>query len=164
MKKKCRRWRCEYCDIILVADQEKIVYLHLETGQGKRIFSLDPGWEEDASSSVFQETIEQLQAYFSGNSAPFTVPLHIEGTEFQKKVWAELIKIPFGVRQSYRDIAEAIDRPKAARAVGAAVGRNPLPLFIPCHRIIGSNGALTGFAHGLAIKEQLLQLEGWHPG
>ena len=161
LKKKYAQWRCEYCAIILVADQDKIVYLHLETGQGKRTFSLDPAWEEDASSPVLQKAINQLQAYFAGSSAAFTVPLHLEGTEFQKQVWAELIKIPFGVQQSYRDIAEAIGRPKAARAVGAAVGRNPLPLFIPCHRIIGSNGALTGFAHGLAIKEQLLRLEGW---
>lgn len=99
--------------------------------------------------------------YFSGSPATFIVPLHIEGTEFQKQVWAELIKIPFGEQRSYQDIAKAIGRPQAARAVGAAVGRNPLPLFIPCHRIIGSNGALTGFAFGLAIKEELLRLEGW---
>ncbi len=137
-------------------------YLHLDTGQGKRIFFLDSVWEEDASYPIFQEAIEQLQAYFFGNPVAFTVPLHIEGTEFQKQVWAELVKIPFGAQGTYREIAEAIGRPKAAQAIGAAVGRNPLPLFIPCHRIIGSNGSLTGFAHGLAIKDQLLRLEGWH--
>ena len=161
LNSKYTRWRSAYCDIILVAEQKKIIYLHLETGQGKRSFSLDPAWEEDASYPVFQEAINQLQIYFSGSPVTFTVPLHIEGTEFQKQVWAELIKIPFGVQRSYQDIAEAIGRPQAARAVGAAVGRNPLPLFIPCHRIIGSNGALTGFASGLAIKEELLRLEGW---
>jgi methylated-DNA-[protein]-cysteine S-methyltransferase len=150
-----------YCDIILVARNDKLLYVHLDTGQGKRTFSLDPAWKHDRSSLIFQEAIKQLQIYFSGNPVSFTVPLHYEGTEFQETVWTELIKIPFGEQRSYKQIAEAIGHPKAVRAVGATVGRNPLPLFIPCHRIIGSNGALTGFAHGLAIKEQLLRLEGW---
>jgi methylated-DNA-[protein]-cysteine S-methyltransferase len=161
MNIKYTKWTCVYCDIILVARNHKLVHLHLDTGQGKKTFSLDPAWEEDTNSPILQEALEQLHAYFAGSPVAFTVPLHIEGTEFQKQVWAELVKIPFGVQQSYQDIAEAIGRPKAARAVGAAVGRNPLPLFIPCHRIIGANGALTGFASGLAIKEQLLRLEGW---
>jgi methylated-DNA-[protein]-cysteine S-methyltransferase len=163
MKIQYTKYSAPYCDVILVARQNKVQYLHFETGQGNRTFFLDPSWAEDANSPVLQEALKQLQAYFTGSPVAFTVPLHIEGTEFQKQVWGELVKIPFGVQQSYQDIAEAIERPTAARAVGAAVGRNPLPLFIPCHRVIGTNGALTGFASGLAIKEKLLRLEGW-PG
>jgi len=102
----------------------------------------------------------QLTEYFSGQRNQFTLPLNAGGTDFQQEVWAALSKIPFGELRSYSDIAVAIGRPKAVRAVGAANGRNPLPIVVPCHRVIGSNGSLTGFAGGLAMKTQLLKLEG----
>jgi methylated-DNA-[protein]-cysteine S-methyltransferase len=105
----------------------------------------------------------ELEAYFRGDLTQFTVPLHWQGTPFQQAVWEALTRIPFGQTVSYRDIAKLIDRPRAARPVGGAVGRNPLPIIVPCHRVIGSDQSLTGFTGGLWIKEQLLQLEGALP-
>jgi len=102
----------------------------------------------------------QLTEYFAGKRTQFDLPLDAGGTEFQQEVWSALLKIPFGELRSYSDIAAIIGRPKAVRAVGAANGRNPLPIVVPCHRVIGSNGSLTGFAGGLPMKTQLLELEG----
>jgi len=106
------------------------------------------------------ETERQLGAYFAGTLTAFTVPLDFAGTDFQKSVWGALLTIPFGETRSYAEIARQIGRPAAMRAVGAANGRNPISIIAPCHRVIGSNGALTGFAGGLAAKERLLRLEG----
>lgn len=108
---------------------------------------------------VLVETERQLVAYFAGRLACFDVPLDFRGTEFQKSVWRALLAIPFGGTRSYAAIARAIGRPSAVRAVGAANGRNPISIIVPCHRVIGSNGALTGFAGGLDAKDYLLQLE-----
>ena len=102
----------------------------------------------------------QLTAYFVGKLRHFDLPLAPRGTPFQMSVWAALAKIPYGELRSYRDIARSIGNPAAVRAVGAANGRNPLPIVVPCHRVIASNGALTGFAGGLAAKKFLLALEG----
>jgi methylated-DNA-[protein]-cysteine S-methyltransferase len=102
----------------------------------------------------------QLTEYFAGKRKRFELPLAPQGTPFQQSVWAALAQIPWGALRSYADIARAIERPKAVRAVGAANGRNPLPIVVPCHRVIGSNGSLTGFAGGLEIKRRLLELEG----
>lgn len=104
---------------------------------------------------------QQLSEYFLGLRQHFDVPLAPQGTHFQHSVWHQLSQIPFGECRSYADIAKAIDKPKAVRAVGAANGRNPLPIFVPCHRVIGSNGTLTGFAGGLDMKAWLLKLEGY---
>jgi methylated-DNA-[protein]-cysteine S-methyltransferase len=101
-----------------------------------------------------------LLEYFAGQRRQFELPLAAAGTAFQRQVWDALAAIPWGELRSYADIARAIDRPTAVRAVGAANGRNPLPIVVPCHRVIGSNGSLTGFAGGLGIKRQLLKLEG----
>lgn len=104
---------------------------------------------------------DALTAYFAGEHAPFgDVALAPSGTVFQQKVWAALRPIPFGETRSYRDIAMAIGNPKAVRAVGLANGKNPLPVTVPCHRVIGSNGSLTGFAGGLPMKRWLLEFEG----
>jgi methylated-DNA-[protein]-cysteine S-methyltransferase len=108
---------------------------------------------------VLIETERQLAAYFAGQLTRFTVPLDFRGTDFQRRVWAELIAIPYGETRSYGQIARAIGRPAASRAVGAANGRNPISIIAPCHRVVGSNGSLTGFAGGLAVKERLLALE-----
>ncbi|MEW5304419.1 MAG: hypothetical protein WDW36_007030 [Sanguina aurantia] len=97
----------------------------------------------------FTAARQQLEEYFAGARKAFDLPLHPVGTPFQLSVWQELARIPYGVTNSYGDIARRIDRPKAVRAVGAANGRNPLPIVVPCHRVIGGNGSLTGFAGGL---------------
>ena len=102
----------------------------------------------------------QLKEYFAGTRKDFDVPLDIEGTDFQKRVWNELRKIPYGKTISYKTLSEKLGDVKAIRAVGKANGQNPIAIIIPCHRVIGANGSLVGYAGGLAIKEKLLHLEG----
>lgn len=109
---------------------------------------------------LFTGIIQQLEEYFSGQRKSFSIPLDLYGTSFQKMVWNELLKIPYGETRSYKDIALALNAAKAVRAVGCANNKNPLSIFIPCHRVIGSNGALVGYGGGLELKEYLLQLEG----
>ena len=115
---------------------------------------------EDKNHPVLVETKRQLKDYFAGKLTSFSLKLDFKGTEFQKKVWAALLTIPFGETRSYGQIAQQIKNPKAVRAVGAANGKNPISIIAPCHRVIGSTGKLTGFAGGLEIKAQLLALEG----
>jgi len=115
---------------------------------------------EDAADPVLVEAERQLADYFAGRRRAFDLPLDFRGTDFQKSVWAALLAIPFGETRSYGEIARAIGRPAAVRAVGAANGRNPISIVAPCHRVIGTNGTLTGFAGGLAAKAHLLTLEG----
>jgi methylated-DNA-[protein]-cysteine S-methyltransferase len=115
---------------------------------------------EDAEHPVLVRTEEQLREYFAGSRRHFDVPLDLRGTDFQKRVWARLLAIPFGETRSYGAIAAELDRPAASRAVGAANGRNPISIIAPCHRVVGSNGKLTGFAGGLEAKAYLLGLEG----
>lgn len=117
----------------------------------------DPQWIEDAAT--LQPAIHQLQAYFAGELENFDLSLSPQGTPFQLKVWNELQKIPYGKTISYGELARRIGNPKASRAVGLANGSNPLSIVIPCHRVIGSNGKLTGYGGGLPIKEKLLALE-----
>lgn len=114
---------------------------------------------EDARHPLLREAARQLAEYFAGKRRTFTVKLNMTGTPFQKKVWKALLKIPFGQTRSYAEIAHSIGHPKAVRAVGAANGRNPVSIIAPCHRVIGSNGKLTGFAGGLPAKAHLLKLE-----
>ena len=106
-----------------------------------------------------QDVIEQMLEYFSGARAEFDVPLAPRGTPFQKLVWQELCRIPYGQTRTYGEIAAAIGRPGAARAVGMACNRNPIWLLIPCHRVVGKSGDLTGYAGGLEMKQRLLELE-----
>lgn len=110
-------------------------------------------------TELLRETAHQLDAYFQRKLTKFDLPLLLEGTEFQKKVWHVLMKIPYGMTQSYSEIAKEIGCPKGARAVGMAAHRNPLPIIIPCHRVIGFSGKLVGYAGGLEIKRGLLDLE-----
>ena len=114
---------------------------------------------EDPDHPVLVETERQLRAYFAGKLRRFSLPLDFQGTAFQQSVWQALLTIPFGATRSYAEIARQIGRPQAVRAVGAANGRNPISIVAPCHRVIGSNGALTGYAGGLAAKQHLLGLE-----
>lgn len=109
-----------------------------------------------------QETLSQLKKYLRGELRRFHCWLDMEGTIFQKKVWSTLIKIPYGRTRSYKEIARATGHPKAFRAVGSANGQNPIPLIVPCHRVIESNGGLGGFGHGVKVKRKLLDLEKTH--
>jgi methylated-DNA-[protein]-cysteine S-methyltransferase len=127
-------------------------------GTGKRAARPDPDWQE-AECSVVHETIRQLEAYFDRKLSRFDLPLRPQGTAFQLAVWRELENIPYGEVISYGELATRIGRPQASRAVGAANGSNPIPIVVPCHRVIGSNGKLTGYGGGLPIKEALLELE-----
>ncbi|HXI40744.1 MAG TPA: methylated-DNA--[protein]-cysteine S-methyltransferase [Bryobacteraceae bacterium] len=106
-----------------------------------------------------RNTVRQLQAYFAGDLQSFDVPLEIGGTDFQRRVWNALQTIPYGQMRSYSQIAAQIGAPRAVRAVGAANGRNPIPIIVPCHRVIGASGSLVGFGGGLAWKRLLLDLE-----
>ena len=123
-------------------------------------------WEDVSGSGVgpIAELERQLQAYFEGRLRTFDLPLAPQGSDFQKAVWRALQTIPYGETVTYSAIAKHIRRPKAVRAVGTANGRNPLPILIPCHRVIGVSGQLTGFGGGLDTKRQLLELEGAFPG
>lgn len=115
------------------------------------------GWVED--NTIFPEAVSQLTQYFEGRLKQFNLDLQPKGTAFQKQVWQALLTIPYGTTVTYGEIAERIDNPKAFRAVGLANRSNPIPIIIPCHRVIGKNGKLTGFAGGLDIKQALLDLE-----
>jgi methylated-DNA-[protein]-cysteine S-methyltransferase len=126
-------------------------------GGGKRQKGVDPEWRQD--DSTFVEVVRQLQSYFAGERKIFDLPLALQGTEFQKRVWTALRKIPYGETVSYKELAGTVGSPKAVRAVGAANGANPIPIIIPCHRVIGNDGSLTGFGGGLPLKRKLLQLE-----
>ncbi len=120
--------------------------------------ALDPSWTEDAGA--FGEARRQLDAYFGGARTTFDLPLAPSGTPFQRRVWAELDRIPPGTTVTYAELARRAGHPGAARAVGAAVGRNPISIVVPCHRVVGSDGTLTGYAGGVARKAFLLALEG----
>ncbi len=120
-------------------------------------------WAPQTSHDLLQETARQLRAYFAGELRAFDLPLDLsKGTPFQQSVWRALLHITHGKNQSYGDLARDLSNPKAVRAVGAAVGRNPLSIIVPCHRILGAGGQLTGYAGGLWRKQALLSLEG-HP-
>ncbi|MCB1846207.1 MAG: methylated-DNA--[protein]-cysteine S-methyltransferase [Halieaceae bacterium] len=130
--------------------------VQIEFGDRKAV----PEGSRQQGDAVLQRGGEQLQEYFAGTRRRFDLPLAPQGTAFQQSVWRALAEIPWGQWRSYADIARAISRPRAVRAVGAANGRNPLPIVVPCHRVVGSDGSLTGFAGGLEMKRYLLELEG----
>ena len=108
------------------------------------------------TNEILEDTKKQLSEYFKGNRKTFNLPIHAQGTEFQQKVWQNLSKIPFGETWNYGQLATAIGNKNASRAVGAANGKNPISIIVPCHRVIGANGTLTGYAGGLKVKEWLL--------
>ena len=119
------------------------------------------GWREDPQHPVLREAIAQLAAWFAGERREFDLPLDLQaGTAFQQSVWEALRRIPRGGTTSYAELARRLGRPQAARAIGAAVGRNPVSIVVPCHSVLGTGGALTGYAGGLERKTALLQLEG----
>ena len=119
--------------------------------------------DEVAIPDILKICLNQLDEYFHAKRRQFVLSLSPDGTPFQKEVWQQLLSVPYGATASYLEIALAIGNPKAVRAVGGANGRNPISIIIPCHRVIGSNGKLTGYGGGLWRKEWLLNHEGWHP-
>jgi methylated-DNA-[protein]-cysteine S-methyltransferase len=125
--------------------------------QQKRTVAVQPEWIYD--DKPFRSLAEQFQEYFKGERYQFDFPLRLQGTAFQELVWKELRNIPYGTTTTYGELAKRIGNPKAVRAVGMANGQNPIPIIIPCHRVIGSNGKLTGFSGGLHNKSLLLSLE-----
>jgi len=144
--------------LTLVAGEAGLIAILWENDDPDRI-RLGP-MKADAGHPVLAAAERQLAGYFRGERRTFDLPLDFRGTDFQKQVWAALLAIPFGETRSYARIAAEIGRPRAVRAVGAANARNPISIVAPCHRVIGANGALTGFAGGLPAKRFLLRLEG----
>lgn len=141
----------------LVANETALVAVLWENENPKRVRLAE--LVEQADHPVLLETQKQLTEYFAGKRQQFDLPLDFAGTEFQHKVWQALLSIPFGETRSYCDIAEQIGNVKAVRAVGAANGKNPISIIAPCHRVVGTNGKLVGFAGGLDNKDILLRLE-----
>ncbi len=141
--------------LLLASDHVGLREIRFPTG--KRPPNAEKEWREDPAQ--FKDVTRQLSAYFAGELEEFDLPLAPEGTQFQQTVWNELCNIPYGETISYGELAKRIGNPKASRAVGLANGSNPIPIVIPCHRVIGSNGKLTGYGGGLPIKEKLLALE-----
>lgn len=141
--------------LLLAGEDDVLEIIGFPEGKGK----VEPESDWEVRDDMFKEAVSQLNEYFEGNRTAFDLTLKPSGTPFQLSVLKALAQIPYGQTRSYRDIAETIGRPKAVRAVGAANGRNPLPIVIPCHRVIGSDGSLTGFGGGMAAKAYLLSLE-----
>ena len=135
---------------------------HISFQKCSQPLAIDSAWQKGAP--FLEDAARQLTEYFAGKRRTFELRLDPAGTEFQKKVWAALCEVPYGKTATYGEIAKAIGAPTASRAVGAANGANPLPIVVPCHRVIGSTGALTGYAGGLKFKRGLLEIEGWHFG
>ena len=137
--------------IEIVEENEKIIELNIYNEKENNIIEKD--------TKLLLETQKQLKEYFEGKRTKFEIPLNPKGTEFMKKVWKELLKIPYGEVRTYKEIAEKVGNSKASRAVGMANNKNPIPIIIPCHRVIGSNNKLVGYALGLDMKKYLLDLE-----
>jgi methylated-DNA-[protein]-cysteine S-methyltransferase len=140
---------------LLLTGNKLLESLHFPIGKTK----VEPEKNWIYNEEIFLKVIDQLDAYFKGELTKFDIELNIQGTDFQKKVWKELVKIPYGETLSYGELAKRIGNPKASRAVGMANGKNPISIIVPCHRVIGKNGSLTGFGGGLDAKKTLLDLE-----
>ncbi len=141
----------------LVASEKGLVAILWENDDPRRVVLGD--LRADDRQPILIETERQLKEYFEGQRQGFSIPLDMRGTLFQKSVWEALLAIPFGETRSYGQLAKQLGRPSAMRAVGAASGRNPISIVVPCHRVIGSSGKLTGFAGGLEAKVHLLEIE-----
>ena len=143
--------------LLLMSDGTSLTGLH--TDNDKHRPAIQSEWKRDDGTTPFAQAIAQLQAYFEGGLTDFELPLAPHGTEFQMKVWRELCNIPFGETISYGELARRIGRPSASRAVGHSNARNPISIIVPCHRVIGSDKSLTGYAGGLDRKRALLEHE-----
>ena len=158
MKPFATRFESPLGPMVLVSDGTALTGLYFD---GQKHFPADTsGWRWDATAAPFPRVTHQLAVYFAGRRLAFDLPLAPAGTAFQLRVWRQLAAIPHGATCTYSDVAIAMGSPAAVRAVGAAVGRNPLSILVPCHRVLGRGGALTGYAGGLERKAALLGLEG----
>jgi methylated-DNA-[protein]-cysteine S-methyltransferase len=146
-------------NLAVAGDDQGIRRIHFLNGNEKKRWAPAPEWRRDDRARALRSAVRELEAYFAGELRQFSIPLAPVGTPFQLDVWNALRAIPYGETRSYGQLAERIGRPSAVRAVGAANGANPLPIVVPCHRVIGSNGSLTGFGGGLPLKQALLALE-----
>jgi methylated-DNA-[protein]-cysteine S-methyltransferase len=144
--------------LLLAGDDQGLRLVNFQTGKHR----VEPGKSWRLDDRHFADAIGQLEAYFAGELRRFNLRLAPEGTPFQRAVWNALLTIPYGETISYGELARRVGNPRASRAVGAANGRNPLPIVVPCHRVIGNDGTLTGYGGGLPIKEALLALERAH--
>ncbi|MET8782797.1 MULTISPECIES: methylated-DNA--[protein]-cysteine S-methyltransferase [unclassified Streptomyces] len=144
-----------YGPLTLVADDGVLCGLYMD-GQRHRPPEETFGERDD---TPFGEATAQLRAYFAGESKDFTLEMRLQGTPFQRSVWEQLRKIPYGETRSYGELADALGNPGASRAVGLANGKNPIGIIVPCHRVVGANGDLTGYGGGLARKRRLLDFE-----
>ncbi len=156
------RFDTEFCEIILAGNEKGLKHLHLNTGKGKRIFEIGSSWIRN--DDFFEDTVKQIKEFFRGKRTVFEIKLNPDGTDYQKKIWNAVSEIRFGETSSYSEIAEKTGNRNSCRAVGMANSKNPLPLIVPCHRVVGSDGKLTGFAHGLEIKKKLLDFEAANSG
>jgi methylated-DNA-[protein]-cysteine S-methyltransferase len=159
MKLVCKFVESPVGRLKLVASEKGLAAIFWEKGNSGGSARLGDAVKDDGQP-ILVEAERQLKEYFEGKRQSFSIPLDMRGTEFQKSVWKALLGIPFGETRSYGQIAKQIGRPKAMRAVGAANGSNPIPIVVPCHRVIGSSGELTGFGGGLETKARLLEIEG----
>ncbi|MCM5572318.1 methylated-DNA--[protein]-cysteine S-methyltransferase [Burkholderiaceae bacterium FT117] len=152
--------------VLLVAARGRLTGLYFEGQRDEPDLGLAPGEDRQAhaeDATVLDRASGQLREYFDGRRRRFDLPLELVGTPFQREVWQALLAIPFGATSTYGEIAARIGRPRAVRAVGGAIGRNPVSIVVPCHRIVGSDGSLTGFGGGLPRKRALLGIEGAMP-
>jgi methylated-DNA-[protein]-cysteine S-methyltransferase len=145
--------------LLLTSDGSALTGLYMEPS--RKAQSTD-GWTQDATVKPLADAVLQLNEYFAGSRREFDLPLRLNGTLFQTRVWKELTEIPYGTTWSYGQLARRIDKPSASRAVGLANGRNPISILVPCHRVIGADGSLTGYGGGLDRKRWLLAHEGLH--
>ena len=143
-------------DLLLAGDQDGLK--HINFPKEKKPVAVEPGWME--MPAFFTSVVAELKEYFAGKRQAFSIDIKPDGTAFQLGVWRALRKVPYGKTISYGELAKKVGNPNASRAVGAANGANPIPIIIPCHRVIGAGGDLIGFGGGLETKEFLLKLEG----
>jgi methylated-DNA-[protein]-cysteine S-methyltransferase len=145
--------------LLLTSDGTALTGLYMEPS---RKAQCTDGWMEDVTVAPLSAAVRQLTEYFAGTRREFDLPLRLQGTTFQTRVWRELTEIPYGQTWSYGQLAHRIDQPSASRAVGLANGRNPISILVPCHRVIGADGSLTGYGGGIERKRWLLAHEGLH--
>ena len=151
MYKKCMQ--SPVGEIVIIEDKGKIV--EIDIAKNNKLDNI-----EEKDTELLLQTEKQLKEYFEGKRFDFEIPLNPIGTEFMQSVWKALEQIPYGETRTYKEIADAVGNPKASRAVGMANHRNPIPIIIPCHRVVGKSGSLTGYAGGIDKKVKLLELEG----
>lgn len=149
--------KTEIGELMLVADETSLVGLYFLGG--KHVPERSAHWQAGEGHGVIRQAVSELSEYFKGERKSFSVPVRMVGTPFQHRVWKEIARIPFGKTLTYSELAERAGHPGAVRAAGSSTGRNPLSIIVPCHRVMGKNGSLTGFAGGLERKARLLEFE-----